>query len=429
MDILNLQDSEKTSLFEELSSRSSVDFSEYNDGVQNILDQVKQEGDKALISLTKKFDGVDLSKTGLKVTPEEIEKAYEQVDQEYIDAIKLAIENIKNYHMKQKQNSWFTSDDPNILLGQKVTPVSSAGIYVPGGTAPYPSSVLMNAIPAIVAGVKKIVMTTPPSKDGGVNVGILVAAKEAGVDEIYKVGGAQAVGALAFGTETIPNVNKIVGPGNIYVATAKRLVYGYVDIDMIAGPSEILILADETAKATFVAADMLSQAEHDELASSILITTSEALAKTVQLELQRQTSLLERQDIVKKSLKNFGKIIVTDTMDEAIKLSDEIAPEHLEVCVKNPFELLNKIQNAGAIFLGDYAPEPLGDYVAGPNHVLPTSGTAKFYSPLSVDDFVKKSSVIYYSKAALSGVKDAAMKMAEQEGLTAHRNSIKVRFE
>jgi len=429
IEIVNLKQADKESIFNQLSERSSVDFADYNEGVQRILDGVKATGDKALVQFTKEFDKVDLENIGIKVTEKEFAKAYEEVDGEYIEAIKVAIDNIKSFHMKQKQNSWFTSDDDDIILGQKVLPLRSVGIYVPGGTAPYPSSVLMNSIPAIVAGVKNIVMVTPPSKDGSVNPGVLVAAREVGITEIYKIGGAQAIGALAFGTQTIPKVDKIVGPGNIYVATAKRLVYGYVDIDMIAGPSEILILADETANPRFLAADMLSQAEHDELASSILITTSEDIAENVKIELEKQTALLERKEIAEKSLANYGKIIITDTMDEAVELSDEIAPEHLEVCVKNPFELLNKIKNAGAIFLGDYAPEPLGDYVAGPNHVLPTSGTAKFFSPLSVDDFIKKSSVIYYSKDALGRVKDAAMKLAEQEGLTAHRNSIKVRFE
>lgn len=429
IEIINLNQADKLNIFNQLKERSSVDFAEYNDGVQKILDEVKNIGDQALIQFTKVFDNVNLDEAGIRVTEKEFERAYENVDREYIDAIRVAIKNITSYHEKQKQNSWFTSDDDEIILGQKIGPVRSAGIYVPGGTAPYPSSVLMNAIPAIVAGVKKIVMVTPPSKDGSINPGILVAAKEVGITEIYKVGGAQGIGALAFGTQSIQKVDKIVGPGNIYVATAKRLVYGYVDIDMIAGPSEILILADETANGRFVAADMLSQAEHDELASSILITTSETLAQEVKVELEKQTALLERKDIAEKSLSNYGKIIITDNMEEAVALSDEIAPEHLEVCVKNPFELLNKIKNAGAIFLGDYAPEPLGDYIAGPNHVLPTSGTAKFFSPLSVDDFTKKSSVIYYSKDALGKVKDAAMKLAEQEGLTAHRNSIKVRFE
>lgn len=429
IEIVNLKQADKQELFNQLSARSSVDFSDYNQGVQQILDDVKLMGDQAIIQFTRVFDRVNLEEVGMKVTEEDFEKAYKEVDGEYIEALKVAIENIKNYHMKQKQNSWFTSDDEDIILGQKIGPVRSAGIYVPGGTAPYPSSVLMNAIPAMVAGVKRIVMVTPPSKDGSVNAGILVAAREVGITEIYKVGGAQAIGALAFGTQTIPKVDKIVGPGNIYVATAKRLVYGYVDIDMIAGPSEILILADETANPRFVAADMLSQAEHDELASSILITTSEPLAQEVKKELEKQTALLERKEIAEKSLRNFGKIIITETIEEAIVLSDDIAPEHLEICVRNPFELLNKIHNAGAIFLGNYAPEPLGDYIAGPNHVLPTSGTAKFFSPLSVDDFVKKTSVIYYSKEALGRVKNAAMKLAQQEGLTAHRNSIKVRFE
>ena len=315
------------------------------------------------------------------------------------------------------------------MLGQKVTPIASVGIYVPGGTAAYPSSVLMNAIPAKVAGVGRIIMITPPNQEGQLSAGVLVAAKELGIDEIYKVGGAQGIGALAYGTETIEKVNKIVGPGNIYVATAKREVYGYVDIDMIAGPSEILVIADDSADAEYVAADLLSQAEHDELSSAIAITTSEKLGKAVVKEIKKQIETLERKDIIEKSLANYGKIILVESLEEATELSNEIAPEHLELCVKEPFDLLNKIENAGAILLGNYSPEPLGDYLAGPNHVLPTSGTAKFYSPLSVDDFIKKSSIIFYNRKALQGVKDDIMVLAESEGLTAHKNSVKVRFE
>lgn len=425
---IDLQGSKRAEFLKELQERSTVDFKDYEETVKNILSKVMAEGDLALLKYTKKFDGADLSQTGMKVTDEEIEEAYGKVSEDYLKAIGLAIKNITSYHKKQSQNSWFTSSD-GIMLGQKVTPIASVGIYVPGGTAAYPSSVLMNAIPAKVAGVKRIVMISPPNKDEKLPAGVLVAAKELGINEIYKVGGAQGVGALAYGTKTIDKVNKIVGPGNIYVATAKREVYGYVDIDMIAGPSEILVIADDSANPKYVAADLLSQAEHDELSSAILITTSKELGKAVVKEVKRQTVTLERKNIIEKSLTNYGKVILVENLEEAVELSNEIAPEHLELCVENPFDLLGKVENAGAIFLGNYSPEPLGDYLAGPNHVLPTSGTAKFYSPLSVDDFIKKSSIIYYNQKALREVKDEVMILAKSEGLTAHKNSIKVRFE
>ncbi|MCC5909292.1 MAG: histidinol dehydrogenase [Clostridiaceae bacterium] len=428
MEIMDLKQGNKKEILKTLQDRSTVDFKDYTEVVEGILQDVMKKGDEALFEYTEKFDKVDLREKGLKVKAEEMEEAYKKVSRDFIEAMRQAIRNIKKYHVRQRQNSWFETE-ADILLGQKITAIERVGVYVPGGTAAYPSSVLMNVIPALVAGVKGIAMVTPPNKAGKIIPGVLVAAKELGIEEIYKVGGAQAVGALAFGTETIPKVNKIVGPGNIYVATAKRAVYGYVDIDMIAGPSEVLVIADRSAKAKYVAADLLSQAEHDELSSSILITTSEELAMEVQQEVDRQLLLLERRVIAEKSIENYGKIIVVEDLKEAAKLSNEIAPEHLELSVEQPLELLGSIENAGAIFLGHYSPEPLGDYFAGPNHVLPTSGTAKFYSPLSVDDFTKKSSVIYYSREALATVKDRVMTLAEEEGLTAHKNSIKVRFE
>ena len=396
--------------------------------VEEILNNIKEQGNKALVAYTNKFDSENVNENNLCVSKEEIEEAYKIVDEEFIEAIKLAAENIRFFHEKQKKNSWMVTKERGVILGQNIRPLENVGIYVPGGTASYPSSVLMNAIPAKVAGVSNVVMVTPPSKDGSINPNILVAADIAGVDKIYKVGGAQAVGALAFGTETIDKVDKIVGPGNMYVAMAKKSVYGYVDIDMIAGPSEILIIADEEGNAEYIAADLMSQAEHDRLASSILVTTSLKLAEQVKKELKRQVEDLSRKDIILDSLENYGVIIIVDSIDEAIDMSNKIAPEHLELCVKEPFLLLGDIKNAGSIFLGDYAPEPLGDYIAGPNHVLPTSGTARFFSPLSVDDFVKKSSFIHYSKEALLGVGKKVVKLAETEGLTAHANSISVRM-
>ncbi|WML37690.1 histidinol dehydrogenase [Clostridium sp. OS1-26] len=396
--------------------------------VKNILDDIKENGDEALIKYTNKFDSENVNKNNILVSKEEIKKAYKVVDKEFLDAIKLASQNIEFFHEKQKRNSWMITKEKGVMLGQNISPLENVGIYVPGGTASYPSSVLMNAIPAKVAGVKNIVMVTPPSKDGSIDPNILVAADVAGVNEIYKVGGAQAVGALAFGTESIDKVDKIVGPGNIYVAMAKKSVYGYVDIDMIAGPSEILIIADESGNAKYIAADLMSQAEHDRLASSILVTTSLELAEKVKEELALQVENLSRKDIILDSLKNYGVTIVVDNLKEAIDMSNKIAPEHLEVCVENPFLVLGEIKNAGSIFLGSYSPEPLGDYIAGPNHVLPTSGTARFFSPLSVDDFVKKSSFMYYSKEALFDVGGKIIKLADTEGLTAHANSIAVRM-
>lgn len=396
--------------------------------VEEILNNIKEQGNRALIEYTNKFDSENVNENNLCVNKEEIEEAYKIVDKEFLEAIKLAAENIRFFHEKQKKNSWMVTKEMGVILGQNIRPLENVGIYVPGGTASYPSSVLMNAIPAKVAGVTNVVMVTPPSKDGSINPNILVAADIAGVDKIYKVGGAQAVGALAFGTETIDKVDKIVGPGNIYVAMAKKSVYGYVDIDMIAGPSEILVIADEEANAEYIAADLMSQAEHDRLASSVLVTNSLKLAEEVKSELTRQVESLSRKDIILDSLQNYGVIIIVDSIKEAINMSNKIAPEHLELCVKEPFLILGDIKNAGSIFLGDYAPEPLGDYIAGPNHVLPTSGTARFFSPLSVDDFVKKSSFIHYSKEALLGVGKKIVKLAETEGLTAHANSISVRM-
>ncbi|WP_026477328.1 histidinol dehydrogenase [Alkaliphilus transvaalensis] len=429
IDIFQLNDGNKEELINNLNARNDTDFKIYNVKVQQIIDDVRGLGDKGLLQYTKQYDHVELKPEELRVTKEEIEAAYQLVDEAYTKAIRLAIEKIKAFHLKQKEKSWVSYEEKGIVLGQKITPIEKVGIYVPGGTAAYPSSVLMNGIPAIVAGVERIVMVTPPNKKGEVNPGVLVAANELGLKEIYKVGGGQAIAALAYGTETIPKVDKIVGPGNIYVATAKRLVYGQVDIDMIAGPSEILVIADEEANPRFVAADLLSQAEHDELASAICITTSKEVAEGVKEEILRQTEGLERREIIEKSLIDFGGIFIVANLEEAVELSNIIAPEHLELAVKNPFELLSEIKNAGAIFLGNYSPEPLGDYMAGPNHVLPTNGTARFFSPLEVKDFIKKSSIVYYNQAALAKVKDEIMVLAEQEGLTAHKNSMKVRFE
>ena len=416
-------------LLDNLLKRSPNNYGQYADAVNEIVEAVRAEGDSAVFSYTKKFDGADLNKNNIRVTKEEIEDAYTQVDPEVLEVIRKAIVNIRVYHEKQRQYSWFDSQPNGTILGQKVTALSRVGVYVPGGKAAYPSSVLMNIIPAKVAGVEQIIMVTPPGKDGKVNPGTLVAANEAGADVVYKVGGAQAVAALAFGTETIPKVDKIVGPGNIFVALAKKAVYGYVSIDSIAGPSEILVIADETANPRFVAADLLSQAEHDELASAILVTTSEELADRVSDEVDAFVQALSRKDILEKSLDNYGYILIAENLDQAVDIANEIASEHLEIVTKNPFEVMTQIKNAGAIFLGEYSSEPLGDYFAGPNHVLPTNGTAKFFSPLSVDDFIKKSSIIYYSKKALEPVKDDIIKFAESEFLTAHANSIKVRFE
>ena len=429
MRILKLTDDTRTNLLEDLLKRSPNNYQQYEAKVSEIIAQVREKKDEALFAYTKQFDGADLTPENIRVTKEEIEEAYGLTDAKLLDVMKKALDNIRAYHEKQKQYSWFDSRPDGVLLGQKVTAISRVGVYVPGGKAAYPSSVLMNIIPAKVAGVEKIVMTTPCNRDGKVNPATLAAADLAGADEIYKTGGAQAVAALAFGTESIPKVDKIVGPGNIYVALAKKAVFGHVSIDSIAGPSEILVLADETANPRYVAADLLSQAEHDELASAILITTSETLAEQVSREVDSFTAVLSRKEIIEKSLENYGYILVAETMEDAVETASEIASEHLEILTANPFETMMKIKNAGAIFLGDYASEPLGDYFAGPNHVLPTNGTAKFFSPLGVDDFIKKSSVISYSKEALEAVYQDIAQFAECEKLTAHANSIRVRFE
>lgn len=429
MRIVTLDENSKQNLLNNLLKRSPNHYGEFIDRVNDIIANVRTNGDAAIFDYTKRFDGADINASNILVTREEIEEAYTKVDPELVDVIRKALVNIREYHEKQRQYSWFDSRPNGTMLGQKVTPLASAGVYVPGGKAVYPSSVLMNVIPARVAGVEKIVMVTPPGKDGKVNPNTLVAANEAGADEIYKAGGAQAIAALAFGTESIPKVDKIVGPGNIYVALAKKAVYGYVSIDSIAGPSEILVLADETANPGYVAADLLSQAEHDELASAILVTTSRELAEAVSVEVDRFIQKLSRKEIMSKSIENYGYILVADKMQDAIDAANEIASEHLEIMTKNPFEVMTKIKNAGAIFIGEYSSEPLGDYFAGPNHILPTNGTAKFFGPLSVDDFVKKSSIIYYSREALEPIHKDIIKFATSEQLTAHANSIKVRFE
>ncbi|OCL26172.1 histidinol dehydrogenase [Orenia metallireducens] len=410
-------------------NRSSFDNEAQVEAVQEIWDNVKARGDEAIFEYTARFDQVDLKDKGLEVQPEEIEEAYKEIDDEFLKAIRVSIKNVSEFHSKQLQESWMDVKEDGVILGQKFEPLEKVGIYVPGGSAPLVSSVVMNGAPAKVAGVKEIIMVTPPSKDGGINPYTLVTAAEVGVDKIYKVGGAQAVVGLALGTETMTKVDKIVGPGNIYVTLAKKMAFGYVDIDMLAGPSEVLVLADESANPRFVAADLLSQAEHDPMASSILVTTSLQLAKKVNLELEKQLVELSRQDICKESLENYGAILVAQNLDEAIDLTNRFAPEHLEVKVDEPFAILGKLKNAGAIFMGEYAAEPIGDYIAGPNHVLPTGGSARFYSPLNIDDFRKKSSIIFYTKAGLEKVKDDAVRIAEVEGLDAHANSIKVRFE
>ena len=416
-------------ILENLLKRSPNNYGKFEAAVADILANVKEKGDEALFSYTKEFDKVEVTPETIRVTEEEIEEAYKAVDASLLEVIRKALVNIRSYHEKQRQNSWFTSTENGTMLGQKVTPLNRVGVYVPGGKAVYPSSVLMNIVPAKVAGVPHIVMTTPPGKDGKVNPSTLVAAKEAGADEIYKVGGAQAIGALAYGTASIPKVDKIVGPGNIFVALAKKAVYGHVSIDSIAGPSEILVLADETANAHYVAADLLSQAEHDEMASAILITTSTELAQNVEKEIEGYLKVLSRKEIIEKSLENFGYILIAEDMDEAIEAANEIASEHMEIVTKNAFEVMMKVRNAGAIFIGEYSSEPLGDYFAGPNHVLPTDGTAKFFSALSVDDFIKKSSIVYYSKSALQEIHKDIIQFASSEQLTAHANSIAVRFE
>lgn len=419
----------RNNLLEDLLKRSPNSYGEYEGRVAEIVEAVKEKGDAALFEYTKRFDGAEVNASNVRVTEEEITEAYEKTDLALVEVIRKALVNIRAYHEKQKQYSWFDSKPDGTMLGQKVTALAAAGVYVPGGKAVYPSSVLMNILPAKVAGVDKIIMVTPPGRDGKVNPSTLVAAHEAGADDVYKAGGAQAIAAMAFGTESIPKVDKIVGPGNIYVALAKKAVYGHVSIDSIAGPSEILVLADETANPRFVAADLLSQAEHDEMASAILITTSEELAQKVSEEVDGFLKELSRREIIEKSLDNYGYILLAENLEEAIETANEIASEHLEIVTKNPFEVMTKIRNAGAIFIGEYSSEPLGDYFAGPNHVLPTNGTAKFFSPLGVDDFVKKSSVIYYSKEALDPIHKDIIQFATSEQLTAHANSIRVRFE
>ena len=429
MRIVNLTQETKKNILGDLLKRSPNNYGKYEDTVNEILANVKANGDQALFEYTKKFDRFDLSAENIQVTRQEIEEAYKKLDPALIEVIRKAAENIRVFHNKQLRTSWFDAKPDGTILGMKITALEKVGVYVPGGKAAYPSSVLMNVVPAKVAGVDQVIMTTPPGADGTVNPGTLVAADIAGVDVIYKVGGAQAIAALAYGTESIPKVDKITGPGNIFVALAKKAVYGYVSIDSIAGPSEILVLADETANPRYVAADLLSQAEHDELASAILITTSSELAKKVSEEIDGFIAILERKEIIQKSLDNYGYILVADNMQDAIDAVNEIASEHLEILTKNPFDIMTKIRNAGAIFLGEYASEPLGDYFAGPNHILPTNGTAKFFSPVNVDDFIKKSSIISYSREALEKVNKDIIMFAKSEGLTAHANSIKVRFE
>ena len=429
MRIVTLNEGAMKNLLEEMLKRDPNNYESYTETVQSIVDQVKAKGDEALFAFTKKFDKAEVSAETVRVGEEEIEEAYRQVKPELLEVMKRSLENIRSYHEKQKRNSWFDARPDGTILGQKVTPLASAGVYVPGGKAAYPSSVLMNIIPAQVAGVERIVMVTPPGKDGRVNPVTLTAAHLAGATEVYRVGGAQAVAALAFGTQSIPRVDKIVGPGNIFVALAKKAVYGHVSIDSIAGPSEILVIADGGANPRYVAADLLSQAEHDELASAILVTDSRELAQAVSAEVDGFLKVLSRREIIEKSVENYGYILVVDSMEQAVEAANAIAPEHLEIVTANPFALMTKIRNAGAIFLGEYSSEPLGDYYAGPNHILPTNGTARFFSPLSVDDFVKKSSIIYYSREALAAAHGDIEAFAEAEGLTAHANSIKVRFE
>ena len=429
MRIVKLTKESKSNILENLLKRSPNSYGKFESAVADILANVKSRGDDALFEYTRNFDKADINPSNIVVTQEEIDEAYSLIDDKLLDVIRKALVNIRDYHEKQKQYSWFDSKPDGTILGQKVTALSRVGVYVPGGKAAYPSSVLMNVMPAKVAGVEQIVMCTPPDKEGKVYPTTLVAAKEAGVDVIYKVGGAQAIAAMAYGTASVPKVDKIVGPGNIYVALAKKAVFGYVSIDSVAGPSEIMVIADETANPRFVAADLLSQAEHDEMASAILVTTSEELAKKVSAQIDEFLKELSRSEIISKSLENYGYILVADSIDEAIEVANDIASEHLEIVTKDPFNVMTKIKNAGAIFLGEYSSEPLGDYFAGPNHVLPTNGTAKFFSPLSVDDFIKKSSIISYSREALELIHNDIETFAKAEHLTAHANSIHVRFE
>lgn len=426
---VKLTEETKRGLMQDLLKRSPSHYGKQEKAVADIIGRIREQGDKALFAYTKEFDHCDIDASGIRVTETEIKEAYNALEPEFVEVMKKAASNIRAYHEKQVRNSWIDIKEDGSILGQKITPIARAGVYVPGGKAAYPSSVLMNVIPAKVAGVPEIIMTTPPGADGKVNPGTLAAAHIAGVDTIYKAGGAQAVAAMAFGTESIPKVDKITGPGNIFVALAKKAVYGHVSIDSVAGPSEILVLADETANPRYVAADLLSQAEHDELASAILITTSETLADQVQEEISRFLNTLSRTEIIRKSLDNYGCIFVAENVEDAVAAANEIASEHLEILMKDPFEIMTKIKNAGAVFLGEYSSEPLGDYFAGPNHILPTSGTARFFSPLGVDDFVKRSSIISYSRAALEAVHQDIELFARREGLTAHENSIKVRFE
>ena len=429
MRTIQITEETKKNLLEDLLKRSPNSYPSYEETVAKIIEEVRLHRDNAVFSYTKQFDKAEITPENILVTEEEIKEAYALVDPSLVEIIRKALINIREFHSKQKQYSWFDSKPDGSILGQKVTALQRVGVYVPGGKAVYPSSVLMNVVPAVVAGVEEIIMTTPPDQTGKVYPTTLVAAKEAGVHKIYKVGGAQAIAAMAYGTQSIPKVDKIVGPGNIYVALAKKAVYGHVSIDSIAGPSEILVLADESANARFVAADLLSQAEHDEMASAILVTTSKSLAEEVSKEVTAFVGKLSRKAILEKSLENYGYILLAKDMEEAIEVTNEIASEHLEIVTKDPFQTMTKIKNAGAIFLGSYSSEPLGDYFAGPNHVLPTNGTAKFFSPLSVDDFVKKSSIISYSKEALEPVYQDIVAFANAEQLTAHANSIAVRFE
>lgn len=428
IDVIKYTKGDESKLLEKMINRSQLEKADIQNIVDDIITNIRKNGDKALFEYTKKFDKFDVNKDNIKVTREEIEEAYNKVDADLIKVIKKSAERIKTFHEKQKINSWLEPNKNGEMLGQLIRPLETVGVYVPGGKAAYPSSVLMNIVPAYVAGVSNIVMTTPPNKEGKINPTTIVAADIAGATAIYKAGGAQAVASLAFGTESIPKADKIVGPGNIFVALAKRSVYGYVNIDSVAGPSEILVIADEKANPIYVAADLLSQAEHDEMASAILVTTSESLAKAVEAELREQTDKLERKEIIEKSLENYGAIIITENMEDAFYIANKIAPEHLEICVEDAMNKLTMVQNAGAVFLGNFSPEPLGDYMAGPNHVLPTSGTARFFSPLSIDDYIKKSSIINFSENALKELSDDIVAFANAEGLTAHANSIKKRF-
>jgi histidinol dehydrogenase len=427
--LIDIRDNKENSLFDKLVGRSQLEQADVLKTVSGIINNVREKGDVAVAEYTRLFDKADIKPGALRVTAGELRAAYADVDKELIEVIRRAKINIEAFHLKQKENSWFTNENDGVILGQLYRPLDTVGIYVPGGTAVLTSSVLMNAIPAKVAGVNKIIMATPPGRDGSINTAVLVAAQEAGVDEIYKMGGAQAIAAMAFGTRTVPGVDKLFGPGNIYVATAKRMVYGYCDIDMFAGPSEIMVVADETANPKFVAADLLSQAEHDVLSASILVTTSKSLAESVIQEISRQFESLSRKDILRKSLADYGAAVLVNSLEEAMEVVNRIAPEHLELCIEEPFNWLGYVRNAGAVFLGSYSSEPLGDYFAGPNHVLPTGGTARFFSPLNVADYIKKTSVISYTHKALKKVKDDVVLFAQSEGLDGHANAIKVRFE